>query len=161
MARAVLSQDTLEFETTYAATSRMPLFRMLAVRLVAERALQEAWGDGGTWLADAGRFFADRNHPRIASACRSTVRATGAKVPRDRRTDREVAPALRAVGVTAREAEVLELVRDRMQNREIGRRLYLSPRTVEKHVASLLAKTGSADREELILRREDGGAAPM
>ena len=40
--------------------------------------------------------------------------------------------------MTAREAEVLELVGGRLSNKDIAARLYLSPRTVEKHVASLL-----------------------
>ncbi|NML81138.1 hypothetical protein HHL19_21345, partial [Streptomyces sp. R302] len=34
-------------------------------------------------------------------------------------------------------------------NQEIARRLHISPRTVEKHLASLLAKTGRADRAAL------------
>ncbi len=37
----------------------------------------------------------------------------------------------------------------RLSNREIATRLHLSPRTVEKHVASLMAKTGQPDRIEL------------
>jgi DNA-binding NarL/FixJ family response regulator len=53
------------------------------------------------------------------------------------------------VGVTARESEVLGLVGERLANKEIATRLFLSPRTVEKHVASLLAKLGAADRTAL------------
>ena len=41
---------------------------------------------------------------------------------------------------------MLKLVADGLTNREIGERLFLSPRTVEKHVASLLVKTGQPDR---------------
>jgi DNA-binding CsgD family transcriptional regulator len=58
--------------------------------------------------------------------------------------------------VTAREADVLQLVAERLGNREIGARLYLSPRTVEKHIASLLLKLGARDRRELI----DGAGSP-
>jgi DNA-binding NarL/FixJ family response regulator len=36
-----------------------------------------------------------------------------------------------------------------LSNKDIAARLYLSPRTVEKHVASLLLKTGTADRAAL------------
>jgi hypothetical protein len=36
-----------------------------------------------------------------------------------------------------------------LTNTEIGGRLHLSPRTVEKHVASLLAKTGGQRRTQL------------
>ena len=52
-------------------------------------------------------------------------------------------------GITVREYEVLRLVADGMGNREIGQRLFLSPRTVEKHVANLMAKTGHTDRTGL------------
>lgn len=56
---------------------------------------------------------------------------------------------LRAAGVTVREYEVFQLVVDRMGNKAIATRLHISPRTVEKHVASLMAKTRQPDREAL------------
>ena len=49
-------------------------------------------------------------------------------------------------GVTVREYEVLRLLPQRLGNREIAARLHLSPRTVEKHVASLITKTRQPDR---------------
>jgi DNA-binding CsgD family transcriptional regulator len=49
---------------------------------------------------------------------------------------------LRALGITDREAEVLGLAARGLGNREIAERMSLSPRTVEKHVERLLAKTG-------------------
>jgi DNA-binding NarL/FixJ family response regulator len=52
--------------------------------------------------------------------------------------------------VTSREADVLVLVREGPSNREIGERVYLSPRTVEKHVASLLAKLSAENRIQLV-----------
>lgn len=53
-------------------------------------------------------------------------------------------------GVTAREREVLALVGERLTNGEIGERLYISVRTVESHVSSLLTKLGADTRRELV-----------
>jgi DNA-binding CsgD family transcriptional regulator len=57
---------------------------------------------------------------------------------------------LAAHGVTGREAEVLRLVGEGMSNREVGERLFLSPRTVEKHVENLGRKLGVATRSQLV-----------
>jgi DNA-binding NarL/FixJ family response regulator len=51
--------------------------------------------------------------------------------------------------VTAREAEVLGLVVDGLTNAQIAERLFLSPRTVDTHVANLLSTTGARARTEL------------
>ena len=51
--------------------------------------------------------------------------------------------------MTSREMDVLALVADGLSNAEVAQRLFLSPRTVETHVANLLAKTGSASRAQL------------
>jgi DNA-binding CsgD family transcriptional regulator len=60
-----------------------------------------------------------------------------------------VPPRLRARGITAREAEVLGLVAEGLTNAQVAERLFLSPRTVDTHVASLLAKTGLPSRTRL------------
>ena len=52
--------------------------------------------------------------------------------------------------MTAREAEVLTLLAEGLPNREIAQRLYLSPRTVERHIANLTVKAGVRSRSELI-----------
>lgn len=52
--------------------------------------------------------------------------------------------------LTQREQEVLELLTHGLSNVDIGAQLHLSPRTVEKHVSSLLRKTESSNRAELV-----------
>ena len=51
--------------------------------------------------------------------------------------------------MTARETEVLMLIATGLTNRGIAARLFLSRRTVEKHVEHLLAKTDSSNRADL------------
>ncbi|GAB1512559.1 SAV_2336 N-terminal domain-related protein [Actinophytocola sp. KF-1] len=61
----------------------------------------------------------------------------------------DIPPALRRAGLTIREYEVLRLLADGLGNREIADRLHLSHRTVEKHVSSLITKTGLPNRRAL------------
>lgn len=59
--------------------------------------------------------------------------------------------------ITPREAEVLRAVQQRLSNAEIAGQLYLSERTVESHVSSLLRKLGVTNRRELARL---GGSVP-
>ena len=85
------------------------------------------------------------------------LRDAGMALPRRQSSDSLVPPALRDLGVTAREIDVLVLVAARLSNKEIGAQLYLSPRTVDKHVQRLLAKTGSRRRSDLIALAKNAG----
>ncbi|MEU4341914.1 LuxR C-terminal-related transcriptional regulator [Nocardia sp. NPDC023852] len=59
------------------------------------------------------------------------------------------------VEISAREAEVLALVGEHLSNAEIGARLFISVRTVESHVSSLLRKLDVADRRALAQRASE------
>jgi DNA-binding CsgD family transcriptional regulator len=132
--------------TFAAADARMgPLvawYRHYARRVAAEAALADGWGEPAAWLREAASFFAGHGHDRVAAACRELLRRAGAPVPRHRPGSPQLPGQLRALGVTEREADVLRLAAQGLGNREIAEAMFLSPRTVEKHVASLLAKTG-------------------
>ena len=54
------------------------------------------------------------------------------------------------LGLTPRERQVLALVGEGLANKEIAGRLNVSPRTVEKHVESLLRKAGARSRAHLV-----------
>lgn len=61
----------------------------------------------------------------------------------------ERTPELERWGITARELDVVSLLPQGLSNREIGARLYLSPRTVEKHLASVMSKIGAHSRTQV------------
>ncbi len=54
-----------------------------------------------------------------------------------------------AFAITPREGEVLALVANGLTDRLIGEQLFISHRTVERHVSNLLAKLGAKRRSEL------------
>ncbi len=56
----------------------------------------------------------------------------------------------KALQLTQRETEVLNLLTEGLSNGDIGNRLHLSSRTVEKYVSSLLRKTETNNRAELV-----------
>ncbi|HEY2700070.1 MAG TPA: AAA family ATPase [Pseudonocardiaceae bacterium] len=124
--------------------------RHLGLRLVAEPASADHWGDPVTWLRAAAEYFRQTNVAAVTSACRGLLRQYGEPVPQRRTGAGRIPVDLRALGVTVREFEVLELLVQRMTNKNIAGRLHLSPRTVEKHVASLLLKTDQPNRSALV-----------
>jgi DNA-binding NarL/FixJ family response regulator len=56
------------------------------------------------------------------------------------------------VALTTRELEVAHLVADGASNPEIAAQLFLSRKTVERHVSNALAKVGARNRTELAQR---------
>ncbi|MYR88962.1 response regulator [Streptomyces sp. SID685] len=69
---------------------------------------------------------------------------TTARLMRSLRADPEETPSLppELVSLSPRERDILALIGDGLTNREIGRRLYLSEKTVKNHISRLLAKLG-------------------
>lgn len=67
----------------------------------------------------------------------------------------EESPLLEAL--TPREEEVLVFLAQGLSNNQIGEQLFLSPRTIEKHVSRLLRKTDTHNRAELLRFAIDHG----
>jgi len=61
-------------------------------------------------------------------------------------------PAHPAAVLSAREQEVAELLVQRRTYNEIGQQLYISPKTVEHHVARIKQRVGATDRADLLAR---------
>ncbi|MFC5261286.1 ATP-binding protein [Kribbella qitaiheensis] len=130
-------------------SSLYPMARHLGLRLVAQPAAADGWGEPVSWLRQAEDYFHNAEIPAVASACRSMLRQLGATVSQRRSGTDQVPANLRQLGITTREFEVVQLLVDRIGNKSIASRLHISPRTVEKHVASLMTKTQQPDREAL------------
>ena len=54
--------------------------------------------------------------------------------------------------VTNREVDVLELLAERLSNKEIARRLVISPATVKRHTLSIYRKLGVGSRREAVAK---------
>ncbi len=98
------------------------------------------------WLREADAFFDAAGERALQRRVRHLLGTIGAKIPRN---SGSVAPDLARLGITAREVEILQLVNAGLSNADIAARLFISTRTVETHVSSLLRKSGTASRDEL------------
>lgn len=119
-------------------------------RLAGPAALEDGWGDPERFLVEALRGFEDRGLARGADAVRALLRGAGIPVPRRGRATPGLPERWASAGVTAREAEVLALLGDGLTNQEIADRVFLSSRTVERHLANAGAKLGTRTRSELV-----------
>ena len=52
--------------------------------------------------------------------------------------------------LTNRELEVLDLLEQRMQNKEIGGKLFISPKTVKKHLDNIYGKLNVNNRQQAV-----------
>jgi two-component system, NarL family, response regulator LiaR len=105
----------------------------------------------------------------------------GLRITRSRETIRETvvvrevlvaaeAPALepfavdaarqQALGITARELEILTLIASGLSNREIATQLFVSENTVKTHCARAFDKLGAARRTQAVQRGKELGLLP-
>jgi DNA-binding CsgD family transcriptional regulator/tetratricopeptide (TPR) repeat protein len=148
-AAAIGAKDAGRFHQADGVLAAFPWWRHIARRVAAESAIEARWGEPALWLRESLAFFEGAGHDRTVQACRSLLRRSGAPVPRKGRGDSRVPEALRRLGVTSREMDVLRLIAEGLGNRQIGERLFLSPRTVETHVASLMRRLDVSTRADL------------
>ena len=97
--------------------------------------------DAREQLRAAEQAFTAAGAEAFAERARRELAATG------ERARKRTPAAVRQL--TAREAEIARMARDGLSNPEIGRRLFLSPRTVEYHLGHVFAKLGITSRHEV------------
>lgn len=122
-----------------------------------ERAQALAEGDQAA-LAQAVDIFAGLGAAPAVDWVRQRLRDLGVThVPRGRRQSTHAHPA----GLTVRETEVLALLAEGLSNPQIADRIFVSPKTVEHHVSSILGKLDAGSREAAVGRaRREGWLAP-
>jgi DNA-binding NarL/FixJ family response regulator len=76
-------------------------------------------------------------------------------------TEPDGTPAARPLpdGLTEREAEILRLIAQGLNNPEIAARLFVTSHTVKSHINRIFAKTGSRDRAAAIRYASQNGLA--
>jgi DNA-binding CsgD family transcriptional regulator/tetratricopeptide (TPR) repeat protein len=120
-----------------------------------ERARALADGDSQAQLEALAEF--ERLGARVdAERLRKILQEAGVRgVPRGQRASTQAHPH----ALTAREAQVLELLCAGMKNADIAARLSRSVRTIDHHVAAIIAKLGVASRAEAIAAALRAGLA--
>ena len=102
-----------------------------------------------------GYLLKDCNPRDVVTAVRS---AAGGNAPIDPRVARALLPApahRRDDALSAREEQVLRLLAQGMANKQIGRALGISERTVKVHVGNVFRRLGVADRTSAALWARD------
>lgn len=157
--RALLASDPDDAEQylltalTYHAASRRP-FEMartqLALGSLLRRKRQRA--RSREHLRGALRRFEELGAVRWADRARAELRATGETVSRGGRAPIEE--------LTSQELRIARSVAEGHSNREIGNRLFVSPRTVDFHLRNVFSKLGISSRTELARMATIGEVPP-
>jgi DNA-binding CsgD family transcriptional regulator/tetratricopeptide (TPR) repeat protein len=133
----------LQIEGDWAAAANE--WQRLGCPYEATRALAE--GEDEAVLREALQTFTTLGARPMASVTARRLRALGVRgVPSGPRASTRANPA----HLTARELEVLHLLRDGLRNSEIAERLHVSSKTAGHHVSSIISKLGVRNRVEAV-----------
>jgi ATP/maltotriose-dependent transcriptional regulator MalT len=121
-------------------------YRAALARLRGAEALLAAGGDRQVAASSINTAVADAREigaHRLEALAEDLGRRSRLKLAADATSDNPYQ-------LTRREREILGLVAEGLTDRAIGSRLFISHRTVERHVSNLLAKLGGDRRSELV-----------
>jgi DNA-binding CsgD family transcriptional regulator/tetratricopeptide (TPR) repeat protein len=146
-ARGLLAGDAGPIDVAIASAPGPMPYAIAVIRTIGAEVL------GGDlrvpWLREALDIYEAVGATVPRERIRRLLRAAGGAVPRRRTPGLGVPETLRRRGVTEREAEVLRLLGTGASNADIAARLFVSIRTVETHVSSLLSKLDARSRGQL------------
>lgn len=102
---------------------------------------------GEAWEASrlVGQAAIDTDDAALARRLLERARSLAAEVG-----DESAADPLRELGLSEREADVARLVAEGRTHKEIGSQLFISPKTVEHHVARIRQRVAAGSRAELL-----------
>jgi ATP/maltotriose-dependent transcriptional regulator MalT len=116
-----------------------------------------AWHGTEAEQREALEILARLGAAPASQALRKRMRAEGVRaVPRGLR----ISTRSNRLGLTRREAEILTLVSQGMRNSAIAKRLFVSTRTVDRHVSAILSKLGVQSRGEAVALANKGPRLP-
>jgi predicted ATPase/DNA-binding CsgD family transcriptional regulator len=136
--------DTIGYVRRWPEQQRLERDAAVARSSLGDVAFEASWAAGQTLrdeqaVEEARAVLALLN---AQSAPRTTATATERAVPS------ATTPAMERASLSPREQDVLVLLCQRLTDAEIAERLFLSKRTVEHHVSSVLGKLGVANRRQ-------------
>ena len=131
--RERMGMSLSKFDITYSGYEQV----LAAVRsALDEAAFDAAWAEGRAMSPEQAIEYALSKEDEEEPASASTTKMT---------SEPSVSPYYPA-GLSAREAEVLKLVAEGLTNARIAERLFISPRTVDRHLNSVYHKIGMSSR---------------
>ncbi|MGP3955877.1 AAA family ATPase [Nonomuraea sp. 3N208] len=140
--KAITANRHIHFEEALGVGADQP-FQTARTRLLYGEWLrrERRRGDARRQLRMAMELFDQLGAGAWRARARAELQATGVTAP--------PAGGRRAELLTAQERQVALLAAEGMSNRQIGSRLFLSPRTVGHHLSNAFRKLGISSREEL------------
>ena len=161
---AALKQCLLAQHNRYHLVDLLVLETLLLVKtkgadealMQLEKAVALAAEDG--WIRpfiEPGRPLMEllnRLEPVTAQAKRhiDAIQQSGSKDQRKAAAPEDLSESILEEPLTSRESEVLELLAQRLRNKEIGKKLFISPETVKSHIKKLFSKLDAVDRQDVV-----------
>jgi NarL family two-component system response regulator LiaR len=136
--------------TTKLIREQCPEIQVIALTSFKEQELVQ----GALQAGAIGYLLKDISAEELANAIRAAYAGKPALAPEAAQVLIQASrmPAVEQVGynLTSREREVLALMTQGLNNKEIAERMVVSPSTAKSHVSSILSKLGVSSRTEAV-----------